>query len=97
MDLMDIFKLKKAVFFANRIVIFKRVGNITINIEDIDRLEYIKPSLLNYLLPIGGMGPGRLYIYLKNKMFGTLLYIIKIKYKDIFCLPEYYRKKLGIE
>ena len=46
---MDIFKLKKAVFFANRIVIFKRVGNITINIEDIDRLEYIKPSLLNYL------------------------------------------------
>lgn len=94
---MDVFKLKKAVFFANRIVIFKEIGNITINIEDIDRLEYIKPTLLNYLLPIGGMGPGRLYIYLKNKIFGTSLYIIKIKYKDIFCLPEYYRKELGIE
>lgn len=43
---MEFLKTKKAIFFANRVQLMD-FGNMIINIEDIDHLEYIKPTLIN--------------------------------------------------
>lgn len=88
---MEILELKKAIFYSNRIVILKKKGNITINIEDIERIDYDKPTLWNYIVRAPALG--YLRIFLKNKMLKA--YYVRIKYKEVLKLPEFYRKKIN--
>ncbi len=97
---MQILKLKNAIFYSDRIVVLKKSGNKVIDIGAIEKIEYVKPTFLNYLLSsvlFGGTFPGRLEIYLKSNLFtervhSTKLYVIKIKFKDVLKLPEVYRE-----
>jgi len=92
---MELLELKRATFTNDKIVLIKKKGNITINIEDIERIEYTKPSLLNYLFAstwFGGTFPGRLQIYCNKKIKKTRLYLIRIKYKEVELLPSVYLK-----
>ena len=95
---MDYLSLKNAIFFPDKIVLLKKQGKVVIEIDAIERIEYAKPTLLNYILASGGTFPGRLEIYLKDNLFTrkayyTKLFLIKIKYKDYLQLPEIYRKR----
>ncbi len=88
---------KNAIFDEEKIILLKRKGNIVINIENIKELYYTKPSLLNYLTATGGLDyPQRLFILLKNKINKKRLYYVKIKYKEIYKLPTYYKREIGI-
>lgn len=96
---METLKLKNAIFYPDKIVIIKKNRNVVIDIGAIKRIEYAKPTLLNYIFAstFSGTFPGRLEIYLhdnmltRNKYF-TKLYLVRIKYKDYLKLPETYRK-----
>lgn len=102
---MDYLSLKNAIFFTDKIVLLKKKGRVIIELGSIDRIEYIKPTLLNYIFAsvwFGGTFPGRLEIYLKNDMLTkrkhwTLLYLIKIKYKDYLKIPPIYRTKFRLK
>jgi hypothetical protein len=92
---MESLQLKKVIFSPIEIVLLKKKGNITIGVEDIKRIEYKKPTLINYLLAstwFGGTYPGRLQVYLREKVGKTKLYLVKIKYKEFLKLPDVYRK-----
>lgn len=94
---MEELKLKNAIFYSDKIVLLKKQGNIIINNELIERIAYVKPTLLNYLLAsiwFGGTFPGRLEIYLTQKVGKSKLYLIKIKYADVLKLPEFHVRKL---
>lgn len=98
---MDYLSLKNAVFFPNKIVLIKKRRNVILEIGAIDRIEYVKPTVLNYIFAsvwFGGTFPGRLEIYLKDniltrKAYHTKLFLVRIKYKDYLKLPETYRKR----
>lgn len=95
---MEFLKTKKAIFFANRVQLMD-LGNMIINIEDIDHLEYIKPTLINYLLVAAGFGasgpgPGVFCIYLNKKIGGTTLYSFRMKSKEVSRLPQKFLEKL---
>lgn len=95
---MEFLKTKKAIFFANRVQLMD-FGNMIINIEDIDHLEYIKPTLINYLLVAAGFGssgpgPGVFCIYLNKKIGGTTLYSFRMKSKEVSRLPQKFLEKL---
>lgn len=94
-------QLKKAIFYEDRMVYFHKKGDITINLCDIDRIEYKKRSLINYFLVsgffAGGTYPGRLEIYLKKKIGRTRLYLVSIKNSDYLRLPDGFRKLIGPE
>lgn len=88
----------KAQFTEKELTIFKKKGDIIININDIKYIDYKKPNLLNYLLAstwFGGTYPGRLQIHLNKKIGKTKLYLVKIKYKEFLELPKIYREKSG--
>ena len=73
---MDTLKVGKATFYRNQIIIDKNKDNIIISIDDIDRIEYVKPNILNYLISstwFGGTYPGRLQIHLNKKIKNTKL------------------------
>ncbi|MCI8988808.1 MAG: hypothetical protein HFK05_03530 [Clostridia bacterium] len=101
---MDYLSLKNAIFFPDKIVLFKKKGKVVIEIGSIDRIEYAKPSLLNYIFAsvwFGGTFPGRLEIYLKNdpltkRKHWTLLYLIRIKFKDYLKIPPVYRTRFNL-
>ena len=46
---MDYLSLKNAIFYPNQIVILKKRGKVLIDIIDIERIDYEKQSLKNYL------------------------------------------------
>lgn len=94
---MKTLQLKNAIFEHNKIVLIRKKGNVVIAISDIVRIEYSKPTLFNYLFAstfFGGTFPGRLQIYLKNKVGKTKLYLVKIKYKDFLMIPNSYSDKI---
>ena len=94
---MENLKLKKVIFYHDKIILLKKKGDITIDVNNIERVEYVKPVLINYLWAstwFGGTYPGRLQIYLKEKVDKTKLYLVKIKYKDVLKLPEFYLRKI---
>ena len=101
---MDYLSLRNAIFYSDKIVLIKKKGEVVIDIGAIDRIEYVKPSLLNYIFAsiwFGGTFPGRLEIYLKNDMLTkrkhwSLLYLIRIKYKDYLKIPLVYRTKFRL-
>lgn len=104
-DLMDCFSIKNARFYRNRIVIARRKGEVIIDLNAIERIDYVKPTLLNYVYAtvlFGGVCPGRLLIYLKDgplvkRAYGTRLYSIKIRYKDYLKLPEVYNERFVLK
>ncbi|MCH5163318.1 MAG: hypothetical protein J1G38_07545 [Clostridiales bacterium] len=93
-------RYSKVIFYDDEIILYKKEVEIKIPIECIDHIEYAKPSLLNYILAIpcyfGGTYPGRLEIYLNKKIQNRKLYIIKIKYDEIWKLPKIFRIKIGV-
>lgn len=92
---MSSLKLKKAIFTSDDVTIIRKNSSFTINVDDIKRIEYAKPNLLNYLLAstwFGGTYPGRLQIHLHKKIGKTRLYLVKMKYKEFLALPEIYHK-----
>ena len=101
---MNYLSLKNAIFYPNQIVILKKRGKVLIDIIDIERIDYEKPSLKNYLFSsvwFGGTFPGRLEIYLKDniltqKKYYTKTFLIRIKYKDYHNLPEIYKQKFNL-
>lgn len=72
-------------------MLYKKDMEIEIPLDSIDRIEYAKPSLLNYIL--ASPYPGRLEIYLKNKIQKRKLYLVRIKKDEILLLPQIYRDK----
>ncbi|MBD5583541.1 MAG: hypothetical protein HDQ88_00430 [Clostridia bacterium] len=101
---MDYLKLKKAIFYPDKIIILSKKRKTVINISSINHIDYVKPSLLNYMFAsvwFGGTFPGRLEIYLNNDLLTrqkcyTKLYLIRIKYKDYLKLPEIYKQKINL-
>lgn len=99
----------RTVFYDDGIVFFYKDGReITVKADEIERIEYVKPSLWSYIgasVFFGGTFPGRMEIYLSERMGGSLfnrasdsvMYIVKIAYKDIFKLPEFFKTKMGLE
>ena len=94
---MEVLKPRKAIFFADRVQLIG-FGNVAAGIEDIDCLEYVRPTLLNYLLFAAGFGasgpgPGILCIRLNRKIGGTALYSFRMKAKEVRALPPKFREK----
>lgn len=63
---MEIIRLKKAIVFDDKIVLLRKKEEVVINIEDIDRMEYVRLTVLNYLaaLPFFEGGDLIYYIYI---------------------------------
>lgn len=91
---MEQLNLKNAVFYPNAII-FPKKGNLRINISDIAQIVYRKPSLQNYFFAsTTGAFPGRLEIFLNRKLYGTDLYFVKIKYKEVLKLLGFFQKEI---
>lgn len=87
----------KVIFSDDEILLYKKDREIVIPIACIEKIEYAKPSLINYFLAVfGGTYPGRFVIYLNKKIQTTKLYLVKIKEGEVLCLPEIYRNRLEI-
>ncbi len=91
---------QKVLFGDDEIILYKKDSEITIPTDYIERIEYAKKSFINYILNLpgffGGPCPGRLEIYLTQKIGKTKLYLVKIKNDEVWKLPKYYRIKIGI-
>ena len=97
---MEIIRLKKAIIFDDKIVLLRKKGEVVINIEDIDKMEYVRLTVLNYLaaLPFfDGWGFNKLYICMKKKAEYAKLYTIKMKYKEVVKLVPAYDRLLNIK
>lgn len=95
-----ILELKNAIFYSDRVSI--RAGKIhaVLRIEDIDYIGYNKPSFFSYFMGATSRAylyPGYLWIKSKIKIKGPKrLFAIKIKYEQIFKLPDNFKKFLRI-
>lgn len=80
-------------FDNNKIVLHKRDGDYTINKSNIDDIEYVKPTLFNYLLsgiaPGSSTYPGRLQIRTKEKIGNTKLHLVSIRFREVMTLPNW--------
>jgi hypothetical protein len=86
---MEVLKLKEAEITSEGITIIKDRFEIFIDKANIKKIEYCKPSFWNFITAsVGNVFPGRLEIYLKNKVGRTKLYLVKIEYNDISKLPS---------
>ena len=90
---------KKANFTEKEIVIFKKKGDIIIDVNNIRHIEYKNPNFFNCLLSslvFDGLHPGYMRIFLSKKKGRIHCYVIKIKYKEFLELPKIYREKCGV-
>ncbi len=63
------YETKKAIFFADKIVLKKKKKNIVIERREIEKLCYARPTLLNYLLAgVHQLLPGQLAIWPKRPL-----------------------------
>lgn len=102
----------KTVFYDDGVVFYYKDGReIGVKASDIERISYVKPSLINYIgavlsLMFCGTGeqPGRMEIYLHDSVNGSLLnradnrklYLVKIAEMHIYKLPEFFKRKMGL-
>ena len=94
----------RTVFYEDGIVFYYKDGSeVSVKTGDIERIEYARPSLWNYLTAWFGTYPGRMEIYLSgsgNALLGRAdnkrLYLVKISEKYIYGLPEFYKRKMGL-
>jgi hypothetical protein len=103
---MEELRLKKAIFYSDRIVFLQKKEDIIIEIKDIHSIEYKFETFWNYfclaihsfLAPDVYMKyPGRLYVYTDILSRGKLRHCrfsVRIRRKDIWKLPEVYRTML---
>jgi len=80
-------------FDNNKIVLHMKDGDITIHKSIIDDIEYVKPTLFNYLLsgiaPGSSTYPGRLQIRTKEKIGNTKLHLVRIRFIKVMTLPDW--------
>lgn len=85
-------KFKEVDFYYDKIVFHKKSGDVVIRLNEIERIEYVKPTILNYLLsgiaPGSTTFPGRLQIHTKVKIGKSKLHLVKIKHKEVVKLPK---------
>lgn len=85
-------KFKEVYFDNDKIVLRKNSGDVVIGLNEIERIEYVKPTILNYLLsgiaPGSTTFPGRLQIRTKVKIGRSKLHLVKIKHKEVVKLPK---------
>lgn len=101
---MDNLQLKKAAFYPTEIIFFTRKGEVHINVEEIERIEYQKPSVFRYFLAaievlltsITDYVPGQLRIYLKRKVGGRKLYWLRVRFQDVLSILSFFEKKFEI-
>ena len=87
---MEYLELKKATFYPNEIILHEKKGDIAISIDEIEWIDYDKPTLWNFI--VGAPALGYLRIFLKEKKFKS--YYVRIKFSDIPKLPEFYIRKI---
>ena len=90
--------MKKVKFNSSEFILLRKNVSIVINIDDIEEMEYTRPTFFNYffasgLFP-GGTFPGYLKISLNKKINKSKTYFIKINRKQILQLPKVYLKKI---
>lgn len=85
-------KFKEVDFENDKIVLYKKSGDVVIKLNEIERIEYVKPTILNYLLcaiaPGSTTFPVRLEIRTKVKIGRSKLHLVKIKHKEVVKLPK---------
>jgi hypothetical protein len=83
-------------FDNNKIVLHMKDEDITIHKSIIDDIEYVKPTLFNYLLsgiaPGSSTYPGRLQIRTREKIRNTKLHLVRIRFKEVITLPDWVLK-----
>ncbi len=87
-------KFKDVEFEKDVITLHKKTANLAIGINNIESIEYVRPTPLNYFLSGIAHGsstyPGRLEIRTKIKIGKSKLHLVKIKYKEVIMLPSIY-------
>ncbi|MDY0339306.1 MAG: hypothetical protein RBQ78_06050 [Acholeplasmataceae bacterium] len=86
-------KFKNVSFDKDKIVFHKKDGSITLIKSNIEDIEYVKPTLFNYLLsgiaPGSSTYPGRLQIRTKEKIGNTKLHLVRIRFIEVATLPDW--------
>ena len=86
-------KFNDVKFDNNKIVLRKNKEDLIIDRNEIDDIEYVKPTLFNYLLsgiaPGSSTYPGRLQIRTKQKIGDTKLHLVKIRFIEVLTLPDW--------
>jgi hypothetical protein len=86
-------KFKKVSFDKDKIVFHKKDRSITLIKSNIEDIEYVKPTLFNYLLsgivPGSSTYPGRLQIRTKEKIGSTKLHLVRIRFTEVLALPDW--------
>ena len=95
---MEILKLKKTIIYADRIILLRKNGNIDISINNIDHIQYTKPTFFNQFYPFSlGSAPRLFEIVLKVNINNKNRYALKMKYKDFCKLRNYYENIVTIK
>ena len=91
---------KNVIFNDEGILFLKKRGNVFVNVDDIKRMVYTRPTLWNFIaIAIGAMGayPQRFIVYLKKKINNKKMYYVLIKYKEFYRLPDWVLSNVEIE
>lgn len=85
-------KFEEVDFDNYKIVLHKKSVEFVIRLNEIGFIEFVKPTILNYLLsgiaPRSTTLPGRLQIRTKVKIGNSKLYLVKIKHKEAVKLKK---------
>ena len=90
MDGEEKYETKKAIFFADKIVLKKRKKDIVIERREIEKLCYARPTFLNYLFAgAHQLLPGQLAIWPKRplKEGKKAGYVLWVRYVDYIHIP----------
>lgn len=95
-----VLQLKQATFYEDSVLIHTGKFHCDLRIEDIDYIEYNKPSFFTCFMAATSrayFSPGYLWIKTNIKIRGQKrLFPIKIKFEEIFKLPDKFKKFLDI-
>lgn len=65
--------------YPDKIILKNKHGNTVIHASEIDRIAYVRPTLINYIM---GDPVRQFIIFLRPKLYGKDHYYLCIKYKD---------------
>lgn len=90
---------KKIVFMDEKVILYKKDSEIEIPIESIDCITYENPSVFNIVFNMINGGPmvGSFVIQLNKKIKDKSAYLLRIKSKEKWQLPKFYRLKIGLD
>jgi len=95
---LELLKTEKAVFYPEKIVVFRKKGDTQIQIADIELITYTKPTFLNYLfgfftdLLVECPFPKTFQIKYRTEEGRIYSHTLKIEYEDVQKLPETYQR-----